>query len=105
MEGDVYKGKDVGTQKVVSTWATAKILRSLSETYKRTKDVQARVTARNIFVALRKLAEWDTGRAYYPGGSGAWLDGKWIKPQMPTAAVEPIVSYYEATADPEALQF
>jgi len=105
MEGDVYQGKEVGNKKVVSTWATAKILRSLSETYRRSKDEQARRQAREMFVALRGLAEWNTGRAYYPGGSGAWLDGKWIKPQVPTAAVEPLVTYWEATADPEALQF
>ncbi len=36
MEGEVYKGAKVGPQKVASTWATCKILRSLSEDYKRT---------------------------------------------------------------------
>src|SRR4051794_6850106 len=36
MEGDVYNGKQVGPEKIASTWATAKILRSLSEEYKRT---------------------------------------------------------------------
>ncbi|MEO8658377.1 MAG: hypothetical protein ABI693_07890 [Bryobacteraceae bacterium] len=105
MEGEVYNGKNVGPEKLVSTWATAKILRSLSEEYKRTHREQDRQLARRNFLALKKLAEWNTGRAYYPGGSGAWLDGKWVKPQMPTAAVEPIVSYWEATGDGEALEF
>ena len=36
MEGDVYAGKKVDPQAVASTWASCKILRSLSENYKRT---------------------------------------------------------------------
>ena len=105
MEGEVYQGKEVSPQKVASTWATAKILLSLSETYERTGDEQSRQTARKVFLALRRLANWDSGRAYYPGGSGAWLDGKWVRPQLPTAAVEPLVRYWEATRDSEALAF
>lgn len=105
MEGDVYAGKKVGPQAVASTWASCKILRSLSENYKRSRRPQDRDTARRIFVALRKLADWNSGRAYYPAGSGAWLDGKWIKSQLPTAVLEPVVSYWEATSDPEALVF
>ena len=105
MEGDVYAGKKVDPQAVASTWASCKILRSLSENYKRTSRSEDRRMARTIFLALRKLADWDSGRAYYPGGSGAWLDGKWIKPQLPTAVLEPLVSYWEATKDAEALQF
>lgn len=105
MEGDVYAGKKVGPQAVASTWASCKILRSLSENYKRSRRPQDRDTARRIFVALRKLADWDSGRAYYPAGSGAWLDGKWVKSQLPTAVLEPVISYWEASSDPEALQF
>jgi hypothetical protein len=105
MECEVYKGKDVGPQRVVSTWAAAKILRSLSEQYGRTRDDAIRQRARKTFLALKRLAEWDAGRAYYPGGSGAWLNGKWIRPQLPTAIVEPLVVYWEATQDAEALAF
>jgi len=105
MEGEVYQGKEVSPQKVASTWATAKILLSLSDDYQRTHDEQALLTARKVFLALKRLAEWDSGRAYYPGGSGAWLNGKWVKPQLPTAAVEPLVRYWEATQDAEALAF
>jgi hypothetical protein len=105
MEGEVYNGKKVGPNKVASTWATCKILRSLSEEYKRTHNESNRAKCRNIFVALRNLADWDAGRAYYPHGSGAWADGKWIKSQLPTALVEPVVSYWEAFQDPEALEF
>jgi hypothetical protein len=105
MEGDVYAGTKVGSQDVVSTWASAKILRSLSEDYKLHPEEATKASARKIFVALRNLASWDSGRAYYPFGSGAWLNGKWLKPQVPTAVVEPIVTYWEATGDAEALAF
>jgi hypothetical protein len=105
MESEVYNGKKVGPEKVASTWATCKILRSLSEDYKRTRNEENKARSRQIFVALRKLADWDSGRAYYPHGSGAWADGKWIKSQVPTAVLEPIVSYWEAFQDPEALDF
>lgn len=105
MEGDVYAGKKVDPQAVASTWASCKILRSLSEKYKRHGRAEDREKARRIFLELRKLADWDSGRAYYPAGSGAWLDGKWIKAQLPTALLEPVVSYWEATKDPEAMRF
>lgn len=105
MEGDVYNGAQVGSADVVSTWATAKILRSLSERYRHDRNDQDRQMARNVFLALRKLASWDTGRAYYPFGSGALKDGKWFKAQSPTAVLEPVVSYWEATNDPDALLF
>ena len=105
MEGDVYAGAQVGPQEVVSTWATAKILRSLAEEYKQNRDEATRQLARRLFVSLRNLASWDSGRAYYPFGSGAWLNGKWLTPQVPAAALEPIVTYWQATDDAEALSF
>ena len=58
-----------------------------------------------MFVGLAKLADWQQGRAVYEGGSGAWKDGKWIKPQQPTAAIEQIVRYWEVSGDSEALDF
>ncbi len=104
MEGEVYAGgKPEG--EVASTWATAKIIRSLSETYARTGDQAAIAKAREMFLGLAKLADWKQGRAIFAGGSGGWRDGKWIKSQQPVAAVEPLVRYWEVSRDEEALEF
>jgi hypothetical protein len=104
MEGQVYSGKDVPLEKEAWPWSTAKILRSLSETYIRTGDVHSKEQARKMFVALRRLASWDSGRAYYAGSP--WQGNKQIGGgPAPAAALEPIVRYWEATGDPEALEF
>ena len=104
MEGEVYGGaKPEG--EVASTWATAKIIRSLSETYARTGDRAAIEQARKMFLGLAKLADWKGGRATFAGGSGGWKDGRWLKAQQPTAAVEQIVRYWEVSGDEEALDF
>ena len=104
MEGEVYGGaKPQG--EVASTWATAKIIRSLSETHARTGDRAAIEQARRMFLGLAKLADWKGGRAIFEGGSGGWKDGKWLKVQQPTAAVEQIVRYWEVSGDREALDF
>jgi hypothetical protein len=104
MEGEVYRG-ETPKDFVASTWATAKIIRSLSETYQRTNDKAAIAEARKMFLALKKLALWKDGVAYYEGGSGGWKDGQWIKKQQPTAAVEQLVRYWEVSGDEEALDF
>ena len=104
MEGAVYRGEKVPEKKEAAPWTTSKIIRSLSETYARTGDAGSRELARNMFLALRKLATWDTGRAYYEGKG--WRDGKWIvKAGRPTPAIEQLVRYWEATGDQEALEF
>ncbi len=104
MEGEVYRG-ETPKDFVGSTWATAKIIRSLSETYQRTNDRAAIAQARKMFLALKRLASWKDGVAYYEGGSGGWKDGQWIKKQQPTAAVEQLVRYWEVSGDEEALDF
>jgi len=104
MEGDVYKGASVPEEKEAWPWSTSKIIRSLSETYVKTNDENSKELARKMFVALRQLASWDSGRAYFAGT--AWRGGKWIVDGgSPTAALEPIVRYWEVTGDPEALEF
>ena len=70
MEGGVHAGaKPEG--EIASTWATAKIIRSLSETYARTGDKAAIDKARQMFLGLAKLADWKQGRAIYEGDLAA----------------------------------
>ena len=106
MEGQVYTGKEVPQEKEAWPWTTSKIIRSLSETYVRTGDVSSKELARKMFVALRKLASWDSGRAYF--GGGGWRGGRWVTEAQwppPFTALEPIVRYWEASGDREALDF
>lgn len=104
MEGDVYKGAVVPEAKEAWPWSTGKIIHSLSETYVRTDDPNALNLAGKMFVALRGLASWDSGRAYFAGS--AWRNGQWIvKETSPSTALEPIVRYWEASGNPQALEF
>lgn len=104
MEGAVYGGKGVPEQKEAWPWTTGKILRSLSETYARTKDVDPKKLARKMFLALQRLASWDSGRAYFAGPP--WHGNNQIGGgPAPAAALEPIVRYWETTGDEEALRF
>jgi hypothetical protein len=108
----------VPQEKVASTWGTAKTLISLSEAYKRGVAVPSSGTtathdgekatldlARKVFLALKGLATWHSGRATFEGGSGGWRDGVWVKKQIPHFATEPVVQYWLATGDNEALDF
>ena len=95
----------VPQEKVASTWATAKTLLSLSESYKRSGEKATGDLARKLFLALKNLAVWDSGRATFEGGSGGWRDGAWITRQLPHFATEPTVKYWLATGDNEALDF
>ncbi|MBI4244309.1 MAG: hypothetical protein HY606_09495 [Planctomycetes bacterium] len=93
---------------VVSPWATGLVIINLVEFYKRTGDANAIEQARKMVMALYRLASWDTGRAYYEGGSGPWLNGKWISCSQGTiqhGAIRPIVHYWEITRDSESLDF
>jgi hypothetical protein len=96
---------DVPQEKVASTWGTAKTLVSLAEAYKRNGEKATADLARKVFLALKNLATWHSGRATFDGGSGGWRDGVWIKTQLPHFATEPIVQYWLATGDDEALEF
>jgi len=106
MEGQVYEGKEVPKEKEAWPWTTSKLIRSLSETYARTGDIGSKELARKVFVALRGLASWDSGRAFF--GGGAWRADRWVNPGQwppPFTALEPVVRYWEVSGDPEALAF
>jgi hypothetical protein len=92
----------------VSPWATGKIMVSLAETFARTGDQAAKQRARKLFEGLRGLSNWDTGRAWYVGGGGPYLDGKWYDTFGTvgySCSTEPVIRYWELTGDPEALDF
>ena len=94
----------------VSTWSTANLIVSLAETYQRTRDRSAADEARAMVLALRKLASWDGGRAYFAGGPVPWKDGQWLRLGWAAThaknypfTVEPFLGYYECTGDKEGL--
>lgn len=106
--GALYCGGVPGDKIYISPWTTGRILGSLAETFARTGDQAAKQQAREVFVALRGLASWDNGRAWYVGGSGPYLDGKWYDTFVTVSygcQTEPVFHYWQATGDPEALQF
>ncbi len=87
-------------------WTTAKALWTEAELFRLTGDEAHRDLAHRLFAGLRGLALWDTGRAYFGGGS--WYNGEW---SLATGApayyfvVEPLVRYWEVAGDQEALDF
>lgn len=108
-EGDInaeYDKEDI----VVHNWGAAKILKSLSEDYRRTGSSESLVLAQKVMKALKKLATWDDmGRCWFIAGMGALrADGSivpnpWNKQPLPI--VEPLVTYWLATGDEEGLKF
>lgn len=94
-------------------WGATKILKSLSEEFVRTGNPEAKVLARKVMLRLRSLANWSgepgKGAAWFPGGmaalhqDGTLLETAWIL--NPAPVVEPLLTYYQATGDVEALAF
>jgi hypothetical protein len=93
----------------IMNWTTAKLLYSLSETFARTGDPRWKREAREIMLALKKLALWEGERAYYwgvaPCREGQWLLRGWCASHGRNYPfiVEPCVRYYECTGDEEGL--
>jgi hypothetical protein len=95
---------------VVHIWGATKILKSLSEEYSRTKNAETRALATKVMQALRKLATCDDhGRCWFEGGMGALKRDLTPVPNgwnvQPAPIVEPLVTYWLATQDPEGLAF
>ena len=108
-EGDihrVYQPKDY----VFHVWGATKILHALAEDFRRTGSEGSKAMARRIMLRLRKLAVY-RGRetCYFPGGMGAVRQDGTVVPngwnKHPAPVVEPLVNYYLATGDKEALEF
>ena len=103
----VYEKKDC----IIHIWGTTKILKSLSEDYARTHDPQSKALARKVMLGAKGLAVWDKeGRCWFACGMGA-LNSDRVTPvpnwwnAHPAPIVEPLVTYWLATKDPEGLQF
>lgn len=92
-----------------SSWTTGKLLIRLSDDFRRTGEPLLRATARSLFLALRRRADWVDGRAYYAGGNACWDEAGWsvsdASPYHPAMPLEAVVKYYECFHDHEALDF
>jgi hypothetical protein len=95
---------------VIHIWGATKILKSLSEDYARTKSAESKALARKVMMALEKIATWDdSGRCWIKCGMGALRGDGSVVPNgwnvHPAPIVEPLITYYLATGDPEGLRF
>lgn len=101
------------------TWATGKVLVSLSEEFQRTGDLSIKGECRSMFLALAGLASRDPqGRAFFPHGAAPWRNGEWLHLHDTggqggwggelsygyPSITEPLVRYWECTGDAEALE-
>jgi hypothetical protein len=89
-------------------WTTGKLLHSSADLYRLTGEEHYRRVARRLFEGLRRLASWNTGRAFY---AHAWPgprdDGKHVggyRGHYPSI-ISPLLNYYRRCRDPEALDF
>ncbi|MEN6547299.1 MAG: hypothetical protein ABFE07_14785 [Armatimonadia bacterium] len=96
----------------ISKWASANIMISLTDTYARTGEAEARREAQATFRALKALAEWRDRKAFYPGGPVPVKDGEYLTEGWAAAhcknypfIVEPCVHYGVTCADQEAVDF
>lgn len=72
----VCAGDLSGETRMKSPWTTGWTIRSLTERFLVYGEEPALKKARKMALALKNIASWDTGRAYYPGG--LLLNGKWF---------------------------
>jgi hypothetical protein len=108
-EGDINKVYHKSDY-VYHVWGATKILLALAEDFRRTGNKQSRDTARKIMLRLKKAAIYPTpDKCYLPAGMGPLRqDGTVISNywnRQPAPLVEPLVNYYLATGDKEALDF
>jgi hypothetical protein len=108
-EGNItakYEKKDY----LIHMWGATKILKSLCEDYMRTHNPESKALATKMLLALKGLLKWDDqGRCWSSCGNGC-LDANrdpvpnpWNPHPLPI--VEPLINYYEAFNDPQALAF
>jgi hypothetical protein len=98
---------------VYHVWGATKIIQGLAEDYRRTGNEQSKVLARKVMLRLRRLAVspyLSPNACYFPTGMGSVkqdgftpVPGGWNT--IPAPVVEPLVNYFLATGDKEALEF
>jgi len=94
---------------VTCLWTTGWTIRSFTEKWLHSGDDTLKERARSVALALKKIAIWDTGRAYYPGGQ--MLKGKWLggffgaESTSYNLQVCDLMHYAEATGDDEIAEF
>ena len=108
-EGDINKVY-TDADRVYHVWGATKILHALAEDYRRTGNPQSKDTARKIMLRLKRLAVFtEQGACYFPAGMGAVSqDGAPVSNSWnpnPAPVVEPLVNFYLASGDEEALAF
>jgi hypothetical protein len=108
-EGDIHKVY-TDADRVYHVWGATKILHGLTEDFRRTGNEQSKTAARQIMLRLQKLAVYPTpNQCYFAGGMGAVKPDGTVIPngwnQQPAPVVEPLVNYYLATGDTQALDF
>jgi len=89
-------------------WTTAMLLHSEADLYRLTGDDAHRRLARRLFDGLRRVAEGDTGRAFFPHGVAPFRDGVAVPGAFPghyPNAVAPLVQYWQSCGDAESLAF
>jgi hypothetical protein len=108
-EGDIDKVY-TDADRVYHVWGATKILHALAEDYRRTGNAHSKDVARQVMLRLKQVAVFPTpGTCYFPAGMGALKqDGTPVSNSWnpnPAPVVEPLVNYFLATGDAEALDF
>jgi hypothetical protein len=108
-EGDIHKDY-TREDYVYHVWGATKILHALAEDYRRTGDEQLHTTTRKVMQRLNRLAVYQgPDRCNFPSGMGAVRQDGTTLPNgwnaNPAPVVEPLVNYYLATGESEALDF
>ncbi len=95
-------------------WTTGKLLHAETDLYRATGDASHRRLARRLFEGLRRVADWDTGRAFYagacqcfrpdPSAPGGIKLARGYEGHYPVV-ITPSVHYAVNCGDDEALDF
>lgn len=99
--------------RIVHIWGSTKVLQSLAEHYVRNRDAESKTLATKVIRALKAQATWDekdgVARCWFKCGMGGLRPDGSVFPNgwnaQPAPIVEPLLTYYLATGDAEALTF